>query len=131
MKLLGVMDTDFSGQVNHQESSVGVAIRRNIVTKLTDFCIAYSDRLMSLRLPLTKDRSVTFVSVYAPTLNSDDAANLFYNHLHDLLVKIPADDKLIVMGDFNARVGRDYISLGLGSLDVTKLAMKMKTVVYC
>ena len=60
------MGTDFSGQVNHQESSVGVAIRRNIVSRLSHFCIAYSARLMSLRLPLIKDRSVPFVSVYAP-----------------------------------------------------------------
>ena len=66
------------------------------MSKLTDFPIAYSDQLMSLRLPLTKDRSVTFVSVYAATLTSDDGAkNLFYDQLHDLLVKIPADDKLI------------------------------------
>ena len=83
----------------------------NIVSKLTDFPIAYSDQLMSLRLLLTKDRSVTFVSVYAPTRTSDAAAkNLFYDQLHDLLVKIRADDKLIVMGDFNAIVSRDYKS---------------------
>ena len=46
--------------------------------------------------------------MYAPTLTSDDAAKNFYDQLYDLLVKIPADDKLIVMCDFNARVGRDF-----------------------
>ena len=30
---------------------------------------------------------------------------IFYDQLHDLLVKIPADDKLIVMGNSNAKVG--------------------------
>ena len=47
------------------------------MSNLTDFPIAYTNRLMSLSLPLTKDRSVTFVSVYAPTLTSDDAAKNF------------------------------------------------------
>ena len=86
---------------------------------------------MSLGLPLTKDRSVTFVSVYAPTLTSDDAAkNLFYDQLHDLLVKIPADDKLIVMGDFHARVGRDYKSWP-GIVGRHGVSNENEIVVYC
>ena len=94
-----------------RESGVGFAIRRNIASKLTDLPIAYSDRMMTLRLPLVKDRFLTIVSVYAPTLTSDDVGtNSFYDQLHDLLVKIPSDDKLILLGDFNARVGCDYKS---------------------
>ena len=69
--------------------------------------------------------------MYASTLTSDDAAgNLFYDQLHDLLVKIPADDKLIVMGDFNARVGRDYKSWP-GIIGRHRVGNEMKMVVYC
>ena len=94
-----------------RESGVGFAIRKHIVSKLSDLPIALNDRMMTLRLPLVKDKFVTFVSVYAPTLTSDDAIkNNFYDQLHNLLVKISPDDKLILMGDFNARVGCDYES---------------------
>ena len=71
-----------------RESGVGFAIRRNIASKLTDLPIVYSDRMMTLRLPLVKDRFLTIVSVYAPTLTSDDVVkNSFYDQLHDLLVR--------------------------------------------
>ena len=89
----------------------GFAIRTNIANKLVDFPIAHSDRLMSLRLPLDKKRYLTIVSVYASTLTSDNASKeCFYDQLHQLLVEIPSQDKLILMGDFNARVRRDYAS---------------------
>ena len=82
-----------------------------MASKLTDLPIAYSDRMMTMRLPLVKDRFLTIVSVYAPTLTSDDVVkNSFYDQLHDLLVKIPSDDKLILLGDFNARFGCGYKS---------------------
>ena len=32
----------------------------------------------------------------------------FYKALHIAIVSRPKDDKLIILGDFNARVGRDY-----------------------
>ena len=34
--------------------------------------IAIDERLMTLRLPLAKNRFATFVSVYSPTLDSSD-----------------------------------------------------------
>ncbi|XP_047111837.1 uncharacterized protein LOC124788611 [Schistocerca piceifrons] len=53
-------------------------------------------------------RFITFVSAYAPTLDSDeDTKNQFYHQLNSTLSKIPIQDKLILLGDFNARMGRD------------------------
>uniref|UniRef100_A0A183TAP3 Endo/exonuclease/phosphatase domain-containing protein n=1 Tax=Schistocephalus solidus TaxID=70667 RepID=A0A183TAP3_SCHSO len=68
-----------------------------------------NDRLMSLRLPLRGDQFATIISAYAPPMTSSDAAkDKFYEDLHALLVTVPKEDKLIVLGDFNARVGTDH-----------------------
>ncbi|VDM01943.1 unnamed protein product [Schistocephalus solidus] len=40
--------------------------------------------------------------------SSDAAKDKFYEDLHALLVTVPKEDKLIVLGDFNARVGTDH-----------------------
>ncbi|VDL89165.1 unnamed protein product [Schistocephalus solidus] len=67
-----------------------------------------NDRLMSLRLPLRGDQFATIISAYAtPMMSSDSAKDKFYEDLHALLATVPKVDKLIVLGDFNARVGTD------------------------
>ena len=72
----------------------------------------HSDRLMSLHLPLHDYQFITIISVYAPTLQADmDVKEAFYNtELRSILTGINKDDKILIMGDFNARVGRDYDS---------------------
>uniref|UniRef100_A0A803TFN5 Endonuclease/exonuclease/phosphatase domain-containing protein n=1 Tax=Anolis carolinensis TaxID=28377 RepID=A0A803TFN5_ANOCA len=45
---------------------------------------------------------------YAPTLDADeDIKENFYCQLDTVLLEIPKEDKIILLGDFNARVGRD------------------------
>lgn len=64
---------------------------------------------MTLRLPLTHDKHCTIISAYAPTLYSDDdVKNRFYNMLDQTVSRIDKRDKLVLMGDFNARVGSDF-----------------------
>ena len=51
----------------------------------------------------------TFVSVYSPTLDSSaDVKNRFYDALYSTLQGILQDDKVILLGDFNARLGRNH-----------------------
>nr|VZH90304.1 unnamed protein product [Spirometra erinaceieuropaei] len=64
---------------------------------------------MSLRLPLWGGKFATIISAYAPTMTSSDAVrDKFYEDLHALLATVSKADKLIVLGDFNARVGTDH-----------------------
>nr|VZI27982.1 unnamed protein product [Spirometra erinaceieuropaei] len=73
-----------------------------------------NDRLMSLRLSLRGGKFATIISAYAPPMSSPDAAaaaaarDKFYEDLHALLATVPKADKLMVLGDFNARVGTDH-----------------------
>ena len=63
---------------------------------------------MTLRIPLVKGEYVTVLSCYAPTLSSDeDQKDLFYEQLYATFSEIKREDKIILLGDFNARVGRD------------------------
>ena len=60
---------------------------------------------MTLRLPLSGKRHATIVSAYAPTMtNPDEVKDKFY----DVISAAPRTDKLILLGDFNARVGTDH-----------------------
>jgi len=49
---------------------------------------------------------VTLCQVYAPTTDaSDDTTDAFYNDLQQEMHRIPNKDSIILMGDFNAKVG--------------------------
>nr|VZI32247.1 unnamed protein product [Spirometra erinaceieuropaei] len=69
-----------------------------------------NDRLMHLRLHLRGGgKFATIISAYDPTMTSSDAVkDKFYEDLHALLATVSKADKLIVLGDFNARVGTDH-----------------------
>ena len=53
-----------------REAGVGFAIKKDIVTKLTEMPCPVSDRIMTMRLPLSKDNFATIISVYAPTMKT-------------------------------------------------------------
>ena len=91
-----------------REARVGFAIKKDIVTKLTEMTRPVSDRIMTMRLPLNKKNVATIISVYAPTMtNPDENKEAFYNQLASVLSGIPRTDKLLLIGDFNARIGRE------------------------
>ena len=48
-----------------REAGVGFAIKKDIVTKLTEMPRPVSDRITTMRLPLSKDNFATIISVYA------------------------------------------------------------------
>ncbi|BHF64773.1 hypothetical protein SprV_0200778000 [Sparganum proliferum] len=64
-----------------------------------------NDQLMGLRLSLWGSQFAIIVNAYAPPMTSpSEAKTKFYEDLHALLAYVPNTDKLIVLGDFNARV---------------------------
>ena len=91
-----------------REAGVGFAIKKDIITKLTEMQRPESNRIMTMRLPLSKDNFATIISVYAPTMtNPDENKEAFYIQLASVLSGIPRTHKLLLIGDFNARIGRD------------------------
>ena len=63
---------------------------------------------MTLRLLLSCNKHATIVSAYAPTItNPDKVKDKFYDDLDNIISATPHTDKLLLLGDFNARVGSD------------------------
>ena len=52
---------------------------------------------------------ITIISAYAPTeLAQVEAKDSFYDELHTTISSIPAQNFLLVLGDFNARIGKTF-----------------------
>ena len=56
----------------------------------------------------TPEGSFSLVSVYPPILSATpDAEDEFYENLATTILTIPSSERLVLLGDFNARVGAD------------------------
>ncbi|XP_076442782.1 uncharacterized protein LOC143281455 [Babylonia areolata] len=92
-------------EYNPRTSGVGFAIRTKLAQKLDSVPHVF----MIMQLMLTKDRFGTIISAYAPTMtNPDDIKEVFYKELNRVITAVNHKDKLIILGDFNAHVGRDH-----------------------
>lgn len=59
--------------------------------------------------PLSGKKSVKIVSVYIPTMtNSDYVKEKFYEKLESEIDTVPKSSKLIILGNFNVRIGTDH-----------------------
>ena len=57
-----------------------------------------------------KPFTIMVIQVYAPTSNAEEAeVEQFYEDLQDLLALTPKKDVLIIIGDWNAKVGSQMI----------------------
>ena len=70
-----------------------------------------NERLMKLLIPIGKSRHLTVTSAFAPTFTSShNVKEEFYDNLDHVINITPQSDKLVLLGDFSAGVGRDYSS---------------------
>ena len=61
--------------------------------------------------------TITVIQVYAPTSNAEEAeVERFYEDLQDLVELTPPKDVLFIIGDWNAKVGSQKITVITGNL---------------
>jgi len=97
------------GEPRH--AGVGFAIQNRYLSLLDSVPHGVNERLMTLRLNL-KSGYVTLISAYAPTMtHTDETKEQFYEELDRLVQATPHSDKLLLLGDFNARVGKCYTGI--------------------
>ncbi|VDM01138.1 unnamed protein product [Schistocephalus solidus] len=111
--IAALSETGFSEQVQLEEVGAGYTFfwnrRPKAERREAGFAFAIRNGIVG-RLPVYR-KFATIISAYAPPMTSSDAAkDKFYEDLHSLLATVPKADKLIVLGDFNARVGTDRAS---------------------
>ena len=92
-----------------REAGVGFAIKSHLISKLSGLPKGINDHLMRLRLPSSGKRHATIVSAYAPSMtNPDEVKDKFYDGLDSVISATPRTVKLILLGDFSARVDTDH-----------------------
>nr|XP_054768285.1 uncharacterized protein LOC129275831 [Lytechinus pictus] len=91
-------------------AGVGFMLKSSIASKLENLPTGHSDRIMSMRLPLKNKQHATLLvcmlRLFKPILQKRHVLL----ELRRLLQSTPADDKLLILGDFNARVGQDDVA---------------------
>ena len=96
-----------------RRAGVGFALKNELADKLTEHPKGISERIITLRLSLAPNKYLTIINVYAPTMvHQEEEKEAFYAQLRTLVSSVPEADKLILLGDFNARVGCDHDTWG-------------------
>lgn len=97
----------FSGRDDERHhEGVGILISKAVSDNIVSW-EPVSERIITVRLK-TKFRNMTIIQVYAPTEDKDDETKeKFYGQLSNVLAKTGKSDIQLVMGDFNAKVGKE------------------------
>ena len=95
----------FSQEKKRYSHGVAVILSQETTKSLIGYN-PISDRIMKIRIQ-AKPHNVTVIQCYAPTnLASEEEMESFYNSLQETVDIIPNRDVKFVMGDFNAKVGK-------------------------
>jgi exonuclease III len=66
-----------------------------------------NERICKLRLK-GKYYNITIINIHTPTEEKDeDTKERFYAELQQIQEKVPKHDLLIILGDYNAKIGRE------------------------
>jgi hypothetical protein len=88
---------------------VGFAVRSKLVDRMVTQPIGVNERLIHFRYESEYGKHVTFVCGYAPTMMATDSEKeAFYEGLQSIIDATDKNDVIMLMGDFNARVGADF-----------------------
>jgi exonuclease III len=97
-------DFIYSGGEKH-ENGVGILVSKKLSAMIEEM-IPISDRVMAVVLNC-KPKPLSIIQVYLPTSeHNDDEIEAVYEDIEKVLKKIRRDSPIIMMGDFNAKVGK-------------------------
>ena len=95
----------YSGEKVQGHQGVAIWMHKKVAGALIGY-EPINSRLLVVRIN-AKPRCISLIQVYAPTSGSDElTVNQFYQDLSEAVKHVPARDILMVIGDFNAKVGR-------------------------
>lgn len=96
----------YSGSTNNRyENGVGIIVHQNVSRSVTNF-VPVNERIILLQISATPV-NMNIVQVYAPTTDhSDEEIIEFYSEINNVIKNLPKHEMLILLGDFNAKIGR-------------------------
>ena len=96
----------YCGREDKHEHGVGFLVHKD-TTKSVLGCNFISSRLISIRIKASPF-NITLFQAYAPTSEySDEDIEIFYKDIQENIDKTNKKDIKIVLGDFNAKIGKD------------------------
>ena len=103
----------YSGQETLKRNGVAFICNNEIRRCVLGFNPVY-DRIATLRIQC-KPINITVVQIYAPTSSAEEEedSDAFYDKVQSVLNQIPNGDILYIIGDWNAKVGKEL------SIDIT------------
>ena len=97
----------YCGQESLRRNGVAIIINKRVQNAVPG-CNLKNDSMISVCFQ-GKPFNITVIQVYAPTSNAEEAEQ-FYQDLQDLLELTHQKDVLFIIGDWNAKVGRNICS---------------------
>ncbi|XP_055384192.1 uncharacterized protein LOC129613898 [Condylostylus longicornis] len=101
----------YSGKDKTERASSGVGLLIHEKFEKSISHIEYTnDRILLVTLNLQQHIKTHIISIYAPDISKTKTEkDAFYTELQKVIDKIPPRDEIILLGDFNARVGNDAV----------------------
>ena len=97
----------YSGSIDgRHEFGTGFAVKEHLRNLIISFK-PINERLCYIRMK-GKWRNYSLLAVHAPTeKKEDDIKDEFYEELENTINEIPKQDMLIILGEFNAKIGKE------------------------
>ena len=96
------------GQESLRRNGIAIMVSKRVRNAVLG-CSLKNDRMISVHFQ-GKPFNITVVQVYAPTSNAEEAeVEWFYEDIKDLLELTPIKDVLVILEDWNAKVGHQEI----------------------
>ncbi|KAF7236900.1 Craniofacial development protein 2 [Varanus komodoensis] len=107
-------------QESLRRNGVAFIVNKRVAKAVLEYNLQ-KDRMISVEIQ-GKPFNITIVQVYAPTTGAEEAeVDRFYEGVQHLLELTPKNDVLIIMGDWNAKVGIQKITGLTGKLKLKKV----------
>ena len=91
---------------DRHEEGVGFYVSKNVSTAVIEF-EGINSRIARMRMN-ARWFKVTMIVLHAPTEDSEEEVkDQWYDEVQEVLNKVPGHDMLIVLGDMNAKVGKE------------------------
>ena len=95
----------YCGQESLRRNGVAIMVNKRFQNAVLGYNLK-NDRMISVHFQ-GKPFNITVIQAYVPTSNAEETdVERFYEDLQDLLELTPPKDVLFILGDWNAKVGR-------------------------
>ena len=111
----GSYEVYYSGSQNTRKNGMAMILNKKLVNSVIGY-YPKNDRMISIRLQ-GKPTNLTIIQIYAPTTEAEKSIiDDFYTDLQQILDDVPKKDAILIIGDWNAKVGENAVPDIIGKI---------------